>query len=84
MASQQCGRVVRELTRHLAEDAGTGVDQHPPLAHAPEGRVVMDGVLDELPHLGERFDPGVAGADEHEGEVAARVDRIGLGEVEGG
>jgi hypothetical protein len=74
--------VVRELTRHLPEDAGARVDQDPALRQVAEGRVVVPGVLDELPHLGERLDTGVAGADEDEGEVAARVARIGLGEVE--
>ena len=82
MAAQLCGRVVRERARHLGQDPGTGVDKDPPLAHVSEGGVVPDGVLDELPQLGERFDSCVAGSDEDEGEVAPRVARIRLGEVE--
>ena len=82
MAAQPCGRVVGERAGHLGQDARTGVDQDPPLGHVAERRVVVDGVLDELPQLGQRLDARVAGTDEDEDEVAARVARVGLGEVE--
>ena len=40
------------------------------------------GVLDELPRLGEGFDPRVAGPDEDEAQVALGAARVGVGEVE--
>jgi hypothetical protein len=66
---QQPGGVVAEPGRDLRQDLFRRVDEHPALRLAAQHGVVAKGVADEVGQLAQRLDPGVAGADEDEGEL---------------
>jgi hypothetical protein len=76
------GGVVAEAAGHLGENLRAGVDEHPALRHVAEPGIVAQRVVDELGELGERLDTRVAGADEHERQMALGVRRVGVRVIE--
>ena len=78
-------RVVREAgCGTSARIVGPGVDERPPLPDVPYARVVTHGgSWTRLPHLCQRLDPRVPGADEDEGQKPLGCScGVGLGQVE--
>ena len=62
-----------ELARDVGQDRRSRVDEHPPLLHVAQRRVVAERCVREVVELGERLDAGVARADEHEPELRLRA-----------
>jgi hypothetical protein len=64
------GRAPRESLIHRRQDSIGRLDQHPVQVMGRDRRIVAAGAAGEVLELGERFDPRVAGADEHERQGA--------------
>ncbi len=73
------GCVLAQARGDLREDLRRRVHEHPALRRVAHGRVVAQGVANEVGQLGERFDTRVPRADEDERELALGLARVGRG-----